>query len=315
MKSLSVIEPMNLTEVQNVAQLFAQSGLFDDSKQTAQAFVKIMAGREIGLGAFAAMQNIYFVNGRPAYAANAIARGIKNNPKYDYRILELSDKVCRIEFFESGQSVAIEELTMKTAQDAGYDKNRNNSKKETWDKFPRNMLFARCLTNGARFYCPDVFDVPVYVPDELDAQIVDEPMDYDPNTGEVIEGEIVEQPQPATNPTPDTVQSGNAGRNGDGAVDSTANGKTPEIAPQSATEPKTDITDHWWGDKKQRQQFWINNNTAGRNAADVGAMLGIKPSKIDNHDDQSWWDAMTKYANVGEAMAALYVMSKEATPA
>jgi hypothetical protein len=37
-----------------------------------------------------------------------------------------------------------------------------------WEKYPRNMLFARALTNGITFYCPDAFDVGrVYTADEL----------------------------------------------------------------------------------------------------------------------------------------------------
>jgi hypothetical protein len=32
------------------------------------------------------------------------------------------------------------------------------------------MLFARALTNGARFYCPDIFGGAVYTPEELGEQ-------------------------------------------------------------------------------------------------------------------------------------------------
>ena len=38
-------------------------------------------------------------------------------------------------------------------------------------KFPRNMLHARALTNGCRWYCPDVFGGPIYTPDELGAEV------------------------------------------------------------------------------------------------------------------------------------------------
>ena len=39
-------------------------------------------------------------------------------------------------------------------------------------KFARNMLYARCLTNGARWYCPDVYAGGIYTPEEMGA-IVD----------------------------------------------------------------------------------------------------------------------------------------------
>ena len=40
------------------------------------------------------------------------------------------------------------------------------------NKFPRNMLFARAISNGARWYCPDLFNGnAVYVPEELGAVV------------------------------------------------------------------------------------------------------------------------------------------------
>jgi hypothetical protein len=33
------------------------------------------------------------------------------------------------------------------------------------------MLFARAMSNGARWYCPDVFAGPAYTPDELGADV------------------------------------------------------------------------------------------------------------------------------------------------
>ena len=42
----------------------------------------------------------------------------------------------------------------------------------SWKHYPRNMLFSRAISNGAKWYCPDLFGGPVYTPDEMDA-IVD----------------------------------------------------------------------------------------------------------------------------------------------
>jgi hypothetical protein len=33
------------------------------------------------------------------------------------------------------------------------------------------MLYARALSNGAKWYCPDVFGGPIYTPDELGAVV------------------------------------------------------------------------------------------------------------------------------------------------
>ncbi|NBO17384.1 MAG: hypothetical protein EBV07_00610 [Proteobacteria bacterium] len=40
------------------------------------------------------------------------------------------------------------------------------------DKFPRNMLFARAMSNGVKWYTPDVFAGPVYVPEEMEFPIL-----------------------------------------------------------------------------------------------------------------------------------------------
>jgi hypothetical protein len=37
-----------------------------------------------------------------------------------------------------------------------------------WGKYPRSMLFARAVTDGARTFAPDVFGGAVYGEGELD---------------------------------------------------------------------------------------------------------------------------------------------------
>ena len=61
-----------------------------------------------------------------------------------------------------------------------------------WEKYPRNMVFARALTNGARWYCPDVFNGPIYTPDELGAGVA-----IDSQGDEVYEAPHVEPVAPA----------------------------------------------------------------------------------------------------------------------
>jgi hypothetical protein len=51
---------------------------------------------------------------------------------------------------------------------------------DNWKRYPRNMLFARCISNAARWFCPSVFGGPVYTPDELGAAV-------DPEEGNVID--------------------------------------------------------------------------------------------------------------------------------
>jgi hypothetical protein len=42
------------------------------------------------------------------------------------------------------------------------------------DKFPANMLFARAISNGVKWFTPDVFQGPVYVPEEMGGVVTEE---------------------------------------------------------------------------------------------------------------------------------------------
>jgi hypothetical protein len=42
--------------------------------------------------------------------------------------------------------------------------------KDNWKKYPKNMLFARAISNGQKWFVPDAFNgATVYTPDELGA--------------------------------------------------------------------------------------------------------------------------------------------------
>jgi hypothetical protein len=151
--------------------------------------VKVLAGREIGFGPFAAVNGIHIIKGKPSISANIMAAAVKSHPSYDYRVRSMTDKEVTIEFFEvvdgKRESVGKSEFTAADAAKAGT---------QNMGKFPRNMLFARAMSNGVRWYCPDVFSGnSVYTPEELGARTDDD--------GYIIvdraSGEIIESPKPA----------------------------------------------------------------------------------------------------------------------
>ena len=167
---------VSLAETMQLGSVLAESGFFSDSRGAAQAVVKVLAGRELGLGPVASMTGIYIVKGRVTLSANMIAGAIKRAPGYDYKVKELSATVCRIEFMQDGELVGESTFTMENARTAKLAGGTN------WTAYPRNMLFARAISNGAKWYCPDIFAGPVYTPDELGA-------DIDGETGDVIDGQ------------------------------------------------------------------------------------------------------------------------------
>lgn len=143
-----------------IAKAFKESGLFPDLKSEAQAIVKVQAGLELGLEPFAAMQGIDIVQGKPRMNASLQAGLIKKSGRYNYKVLEHGEQACKLEFYEKWgeqwQSIGTSEFTMKEAQQAGL------THKDNWKKHPKNMLFARALSNGAKWYCADVFLTATY---------------------------------------------------------------------------------------------------------------------------------------------------------
>lgn len=163
----------DLNFLRNFAGALAESGYFTDARSPAQAAVKVLAGQELGIGPLSALMNIHIIDGKVALSANLMAAQIKRHPRYDYRVAEHTRTVCRVAFLERVDGAWIEvgtsEFTIEDATAASLGQSQSG-KPSAWQKFPRNMLFARALSNGARWYAPDVFyGVPVYVQDELDA--------------------------------------------------------------------------------------------------------------------------------------------------
>lgn len=169
--ALAIIQPDDLDVIQRTARLLAVSGYFDGKGDTPVAIAmmatKILAGREIGIGPFASVNGIHIISGKPAIGANLMASAVKSSGRYDYRVLELNEKVCKIEYRqrngEKWEAIGISEFTAEDARKAGT---------KNMDKYPKNMLFARAMSNGVRFYCPDIFSGNVvYVPEELGADV------------------------------------------------------------------------------------------------------------------------------------------------
>lgn len=190
--ALTSIEPSELDTIQRTATLLAASGFFgtpaDPQKGAmAQVAVKIMAGREMGFGPFASTNGIHIIQGKPAVGANLMAAAVRAHPRYDYKVKQLSDTVCELEFFDNGKPAGPNsKFTIQEATAAELTSGKNA---HTWKKYPRNMLFARAMSNGVRWYCPDIFNgSTVYTPEELGAEVNDE--------GDVID--VVAKP--VTNP-------------------------------------------------------------------------------------------------------------------
>jgi hypothetical protein len=153
--------PTSVTESINIGKVFFESGLFTDLKSAAQAVVKIQAGAEIGIPPFASLTGIHIIQGKPTLGAGVMAAKIKSSGKYDYRVKSHDEKICSIDFIQGKEVIGNSTFTIEDARKSGT---------KNLDKFPKNMLFARAISNGVKWYCPDVFSGPVYTPEDMDTE-------------------------------------------------------------------------------------------------------------------------------------------------
>lgn len=151
-----------ITGMTRYAKAYSQSGFFRDANSIEKAFVAISAGAEIGVPPFAAITGISIIQGKPVIGSGILAGLVKSHPNYDYRVKQLDDDACVIAFFQAGEEIGTSSFSMEDAKRAQLDG------KDVWKKFRRNMLFARAISNGVAFYCPDVTNGRMYVEHELD---------------------------------------------------------------------------------------------------------------------------------------------------
>lgn len=151
---------ITLPEAKEFADIFVKSGFFSDTKDQAQAIVKILAGREIGIEPLTAMTGIHVIKGKVAIGANLMASAVKRSGRYDFKVIKHTEKECVIDFYENGAKAGTSSYTVDEAARAGLNM-------DMWKKYPKNMCFARAMSNGVKWYCPDVFGCTVYTPEEL----------------------------------------------------------------------------------------------------------------------------------------------------
>ena len=179
---MSETKALTISEVMTVGEVMAKSGLFNDARQTAQAVVKVLAGQELGFGPFASMTGISIIGGKPAISSNLMAAAVKAHPRYDYRVARLDDKACELVFFADGKEMGRSAFTVEDAAQAEVGRMvAPGASGSMMKRFARNMLFARAMSNGVRWYCPDVFTgAAVYTPGEMGAEELED--------GTIVEG-------------------------------------------------------------------------------------------------------------------------------
>lgn len=150
---------ITVDQVERMAVAVAKSGLFG-VKTPDQAMALMLISQAEGLHPALAARDYHVINGRPTLRADAmLARFQTAGGRVEWG--EYTDtRVVGTFSHPSGGSVRVE-WTTKMAQDAGLTRN------PTWKSYPRQMLRARCISEGIRTVFPGVV-VGTYTPEEAE---------------------------------------------------------------------------------------------------------------------------------------------------
>jgi hypothetical protein len=193
-------EPLKLDEIRELAEVFVASKMFPDVESLAQAMVKIKAGDELGFSPFVSMGGVHIIKGKASLGATLQASVIRDSGRYRYDVFELTDTRCVLVFSERINAMQWQKLgeSVFTIEDAKAAK-LYDSGGDMYKKYARNMLFSRALTNGMRWYCPDLLraadgDAVSYVDFDVDQVVGDTAAtaEGEAQIQEHVDGEVVE---------------------------------------------------------------------------------------------------------------------------
>jgi len=151
------------TDARKQAEAARADKMTADIYSSNQSAYCIAMGRELGLNAANSLQLIHIIGGKPALSAGARALFLKKSG-YSWGFVAHTDDVCTLRFSFGGETMlgfdgkpVDVSYTVKDAAKAGYIKDGGG-----WSKTPKNMLFARCISNFHRWHAPEVVGVGLY---------------------------------------------------------------------------------------------------------------------------------------------------------
>lgn len=160
-----LLSDAEINSLWRIAKPLAMSGMFKDVREAEHAFAKMIIGRDLGLTPAQSLQGLYIVDGGIMVAYPMLGQFVRARPGYDYAVVEHDTERCVIEFVVDGVTRGVSTYTIEDAKQAGLVRAGGN-----WTKAPRNMLFARAMSNGVKWYVPEVLGgIPIYVEGELES--------------------------------------------------------------------------------------------------------------------------------------------------
>jgi hypothetical protein len=114
-------QSISVTEMMTMADMFCKSGMFGDVRDIAKAFVKIQAGRELGVPPFASMRGVSIIQGNAALGSTLIAGRMKAHG-YEWEEIARTEDRCELRILKpNGKVAGTSCFTMEDAKRAGLD--------------------------------------------------------------------------------------------------------------------------------------------------------------------------------------------------
>lgn len=132
------------------ANIFIKSGLAPKGLKTPEAVVVAVAyGAELGLSPMQSLNTIHIIDSKPVVSANAL-QALALSKGGRIVTVEHDDKTCTLDISRPDHPTHRETFTK-------IDANQQNLLgKDPWIKMPKQMLYARCVSNGVRKVFADV---------------------------------------------------------------------------------------------------------------------------------------------------------------
>lgn len=167
MNNSLVVQGETFIAIKDQAEMLVKSGFLPVSIKTPeQAMAIAIKGIEVGLPIMQSFAQINIIGGKPTISAEGMQFLIRKNcPQAKIDILERTVDRCRIKAWRPGTEACEFEFSMDDAKRALLLAN------PSWQKFPKNMLFARCISDVARSMFADCIGGLSYTPEELGAVV------------------------------------------------------------------------------------------------------------------------------------------------
>lgn len=145
--------------------MIARSGAFGVNSDEAGAVIALMCFQE-NMSLLQFQRRFHIVSGRPSMKADAmLAAFIENGGKYE--VVERTAERAAIRMTREGQTREFS-ITMEDAKKAGFCYKKDGKTMESnWVRIPKNMLWARVVSDGVRVMDPRV-NAGIYTPEEVE---------------------------------------------------------------------------------------------------------------------------------------------------